>query len=201
MAKPIRILLLVAFLLGSSSALATSYRLDFGGQTSTGTFGGYFILDYSTPDDNPDPLRGDYTNAVTSLVVQINGITYDSNVGGLPILTNVQNSGSSFGDYFGIGGGITNANGEGGFIGIQFQNLDGTALSSDALPTELAFTDFDPFDPLNTNSTGAIVGIPGGGVEFVALAFAELHPVPLPAALWLFASAAAGLFGFGRRRA
>lgn len=202
MRKLMRLFVLAALLFSSSSALASNYRLDFGGQTSTGAFGGYFILDFSVPDGEPDdPDRGSYSNIVVSLSVEINGISYAAADPAAPIFGFVTNNSGLVGDYFGVGGGVLDANGDQGFIAVQFQNLDGTVFNSDQLPTDFEFTDFDPFNILNSNSTGAVVDtfIGVGLPEFYALDFATLTAVPLPAGVWLLMSAIGAVFGFRAR--
>ncbi len=189
-----KLALITLCLLCGSNALATSYQLSFGGQTDIGTYSGYFVLDYSAPDSDPDDLgAGRYSGLVTSLNFSINGIDYASLDGGFEF--GFVGNNLVFGDIFAVASVVSSEPGVEGLFGIQFQNLAGTVWDSDSLPTELDFSQFDPFSPSNSNSTGAVIQIDGiDGVGFYALDFAELHPVPLPAGLLLFMSAIAAAF-------
>ncbi len=60
---------------------------------------------------------------------------------------------------------------------------------------------YDPFGIASTGYSELALGIGGPGTQGHALVSVhDVAPVPLPAAVWLFGSALAGLLGFGRRR-
>ena len=184
----------------TTSVAAANYRLDFSGQSINGTYAGYAILDFDALDEDPDASRAVYDGIVVQLSLLVDGITYvdDSGIVNLGVVTN----GTEVGDLFGFGVAVIGDSGQQDFFAIQFQNLDGTAFSSDALPTSLDLTDFDPYDVTNTNSTGVILPLVGlsGADEFLALGSASLYPVPLPAGLLLMLSAVATLLGFKSRK-
>ena len=136
-----RLTIFAIFLLGSTSASAASYRLDFGGQTNVGTFSGYAILDYSVPDSQSDLDRGFYLDLVSQIEVRVNGIDYSMVAGsGAGNHGATANNLDGIGDFFGFIAIISDSNGPDDYIAIQFQNLLGNVFSSDALPTSLTFT-------------------------------------------------------------
>ncbi len=186
----------------STTAHATSYRLDFAGQTATGVYSGTIVLDYTAVDQNPSDSASQYSNLVTAASMQVNGIAYT-------LSSSFINSGFLFndapnvGDFFGIGFTVANSDtGEEDFFAIQFQQQDGSAFLTSELPTALDLTSFEPYDINNTNSTGVVLPIEGltGTDVFLALDSATLMPVPLPAGLVLMFSALATLVGASRKR-
>ncbi len=191
-----RILFVMAFFVGSTSAWGSLYRLDFSGQNSAGSVEGFILLDYSAVDVDPDPTRGFFPGLVVGFDMSFNGIRY--NVEGVaPMISGTRNGGSSLGDLFGVGGSVGSSDGGTSFFAIQVQDLSAVAFNTDALPTSLNLTDFDPFDIDNLSSTGIIVGSHPNS-EFVPIDFIELRQVPVPAAVWLFASAL--VVSLGRKR-
>ena len=192
----------IALFATSSTAFATSYRLDFAGQTASGSYIGFVILDYSAVDQNPSDDVSEYGNFVTAASMQVNGIEF-------ALSESFVNTGYVFndftnvGDYFGLGFSVANTStGEDDFFAIQFLQQDGSVFSTAALPTSLDLTSFEPYDITNTNSTGVVLPIFGlGGTDvFMALDSVALYAVPLPAGLVLLLSALATLAGVSRKR-
>ncbi len=191
----------IALFATSTTAFATSYRLDFAGQTVSGSYSGSLVLDYSSVDQNPSDSVSQYSNIVTAAFMQVNGIEYALS-GNFVNTGFVFNDAPNVGDYFGVGFAVTNTNtGEIDFFAIQFQQQDGSAFATAALPTSFDLTNFEPYDINNTNSTGVVLPIPGlGGTDvFLALDSASLTLVPLPAGLVLLLSALATLTGVSRK--
>ncbi|MFK8029848.1 MAG: hypothetical protein AB8G18_06380 [Gammaproteobacteria bacterium] len=201
--KMIKKALLLSVLMAGSTAttFATGYILDFSGSTTGGTFNGSMILDYSVVDSDADASRGLYNGIVTQLDLMVDGISYTSN--NSVVNFGAVNNDTLVGDYFGIGVDVVDSNGNNDLFAIQFQNQDGSALNSDALPTVFDLTSFDGFDLANSNSTGVFLPIfaLNGIDEFFALESAQLKAVPLPAGLLLMLSAVATLFGFRSKEA
>ena len=186
------ILIGLALTCTASAAPASSYRLDFAGQTISSelAFSGYLILDYTVGDSQPGPMGGNYFGIVTDLSLQIGAETYvmlDNPINVAQVIDNHPNGG----DIFSATIQLFIPNGEFGGLNIQFVDSSGTAFSGDALPHSLDLSDYDPFGSLEDPLTSVILPTSDGAstFEIAPLDYACLYPVPVPVALTLFTSA------------
>ncbi|MBT8448037.1 MAG: SGNH/GDSL hydrolase family protein [Gammaproteobacteria bacterium] len=126
-----------------------------------------------TPQVNGDPFSA---NAATNIATQINTGIANMLPGGLNIMTI---------DFFGLVQDVVD-NGLGGFGNVTDACFDGATVCSD--PSDYVF--WDNIHP--TTAVGALAG---------QIALDAVAPIPVPAAIWLFAPALAGLLRVGRRAA
>lgn len=202
------------FLFALPSVQATMLQVDFSGQLVSvafdasapvsGSFSGSILLDSSVMDSRPDDNLGRYTNAIIDASVLINGMSYTpADDGGIFNFNDVyvNNDQGATGDIFLIALDIANENGDRFSLGLQLQDLSMASLSSDDIPDMLSLVSFDAFDPNSTSATAGIFLTVDSAIPSVwgSLDTFEMRPVPVPAALWLLASALVCLRGMGKK--
>ena len=160
-----------------------------------------FSYDTDAPDVNTDPDVGAYAALSLSIDVTHNGGAISTYSGSNPFVRNGNNitSGSATVDYCSVLAAGTQDN----ISTMQFQLADynATALSDDSLPADIPDLSLFQTDKFLTgifidfSINGSFVRvkgkITGGG---------KIDPVPVPGAIWLFASGLAGLAAMGRRK-
>jgi len=176
-----------------------------------------FTFDSSTLDTNSDPVRGNYSNAISNATITVGSYTasienYDieihnnSDWGAQPedkisfdVISNdtVLNGTSLLGSdnrVYGFGG-----------VGSSFNDQDGTPnmLLSDSLP-------ISP-QGISNQATGITFGVNwyaqlnpysrlGAGINATNIQLTDITPVPIPPAVFLFGSGLIGLISFGRNK-
>ena len=97
-------------------------------------------------------------------------------------------------------------NHDGGFVNGDQVNIGIVGLGLTAFDLALGYAPGQPYPQAGMNGIGSFF-VAKGNILRVAfnnqqfyISGMEVNPVPVPAALWLFGTAIAGLFGFGQRR-
>ena len=150
-----------------------------------------YVIDPSTPDDDPSGIRGDYPFAVTGGSVWIGDVEYAVVPDVFTSRVIVVND-DDFGDVLYVSAAIRSEAGDGGSLEVTLLRSDATILSSDDIPLfDLDLADFDPFDPDATIRTVMYAAFIDGYPAFVPTEIQSLQyrVVPLPAGLWLLISA------------
>ena len=189
-------------LMSVSSVSATIVQLNVTGQTVTQypfgpdvtdvpdvAFSASFFFDAGVADDNPqNPLRGNYSSSLGQGVLIYNGVTYTET--GMVTSTFVRNGAGGVHDAFGYIASFNNGAGDVIHFALQFIDSTETVFSDDSHPVSFDLDQFDPFDFNPGFGTYAIVFFINSNSDPVygPMEFAQLRPVPLPAALWLLVS-------------
>jgi len=166
--------------------------------------GDTFMMSYSYDTDTAVDISGSPNIGLyflgTPMSFTLGGVTYiapdsssasriDNDTGGVD--SYVAGTARSFSDN-----GLDNLTGM-----ILLTDTDGSVFSDDSLPISFALSDFEQsMFNFGGSDDGVFGGVQGSIDSITFSSDMGMSPVPLPAAIWLFGSALAGLFGFKLRQ-
>lgn len=172
------------------------------------TFSATAVYDTTVADANPNPDFGEYGAGLVSFTATLDGqtLTTPSPDSSRMVVTN---DSATFNDNFSIGSFSTGlalsfpglGPYESATVNLVLRDTSSSIFSNDELPASFDLMDFDlPFlsvilqpqtNNLNTRIDATINSLTVSSIP---------NAVPVPAAVWLFGTAMAGLIGFSRRR-
>ncbi len=182
---------------GQIDFIAAGGAFDGFGVTSGDGFSGSYTYNTAATDSDPTPERGQYNY----MSIAPTGMSLTITIGSLTVSTDPANPNSSIRilafptfDEYRVNTTLPELAGSSGGLFLDMPiNWGGGQITTDALPFTTPDIGLATFNEILINDLD-------GGQFAGTLTMLEAQPIPLPAAIWLFGSALAGLLGWSRTK-